>query len=329
MNIAKKISCLPLLCALLLSGCAKSAEPYARTAFLFDTAVTITIYDTDAARADSLLTRCFTLCESYEGLFSRTMEGTDISSVNAHSGSFVAVHPETAELIRLGISYGELSDGLFDITIGPLSSLWDFHGGSTVPDAGSLADAAALVDYRSISLKTQDGAPAVRLDKPGAALDLGGIAKGYMADKLKEMLQNEGVSCAIISLGGNVLTIGSRPDGAPFRVGIRQPFDDTGAMAEVVEVTDRSVVTSGVYERYFYVGDTLYHHVLNPSTGLPMETDLYGATILSDSSADGDALSTICLSLGSEKGLEFIESLPGIEAVFITSDDQIIKSSGL
>ena len=166
----------------------------------------------------------------------------------------------------------------------------------------------------------------VRLKDAHAALDVGFIAKGYIADRLKEYMIAEGVTSGIINLGGNVLTIGNK-DGQDFKVGIQKPFADTGTALVSVASNDSSVVTSGIYERFFSLDKKIYHHILNPSTGYPVENELLSVTILSKDSTTGDALSTSCLLLGLEKGKELIESLDGVEAVFITKDYNVIETT--
>ena len=165
------------------------------------------------------------------------------------------------------------------------------------------------------------------LTDPEAQIDLGGIAKGYIADRLKEYLESQGIEHALIDLGGNMLTLGGRYDGSDFRIGLQEPFADTGTVMAAVTVNDQSVVTSGDYERYFEKDGVIYHHILDPDTGYPIQNDLDQVTIISDESVDGDALSTTCFALGLEDGLELIQSLDGIEAVFVTKDGEIHTSS--
>ena len=256
-----------------------------------------------------------------------TVEDSEISAINRAGGQPVDVSDETAELIKLGIEYGELSGGLFDITIAPASTLWDFkdNESGTLPDAGALKEAVTHIDYRQIQVDKDT----VTLSDPDARIDLGGIAKGYIADRLKDYLEEEGVRHALINLGGNMAAVGDRYGGGPFRIGLQKPFASEGTAMTSVEITDQSVVTSGCYERYFEKDGTIYHHILDPRTGYPIQNGLYQVTIISDSSADGDALSTACYALGLEKGMELIESLEGIEAVFVTSDYEIQATSGV
>ena len=161
---------------------------------------------------------------------------------------------------------------------------------------------------------------------PKCRIDLGGIAKGYIADRLKEYLEKEGIEHATINLGGNVLTIGTKPDGSDYKIGIQKPFAADGEVLEVLSVHDRSVVSSGDYERYFEKDGVIYHHILDPQSGWPVQNDLDQVTILSDSSADGDALSTTCYVLGLEKGMKLIQEMDDVEAIFVTKEGEIYRS---
>ena len=295
----------------------QSSEPIAKNGFYFNTVIAIQLNDTSD---ETLIDDCFALADTYEHYFSRTMEGSDIYMINHAGGAPVEVHDETAELIRAGIEYGTMSDGMFDITIGALSELWDIpNNEGVIPDETSIREAAETVDYTQILV---DG-NIVTLKDPDAQLDLGGIAKGYAADKMKEYLNAHGAHEGFINLGGNVLTLGEKSDGSPYHIGIRKPFSEDGETITAVDVSDRSIVTSGRYERYFEKDGRIYHHILDPFTGYPYENDLNGVTIISDSSMEGDALSTICFALGMEKGMDLIKSMPDVDAVFIDTDNNL------
>lgn len=301
-------------------------DPITETAIKLNTVVTITIYD---SQDTSLLDHCMELCDQYEQIFSRTLETSELYRLNHHlledAGGVSQLSPELADLIRRGLEYGQLSDGRFDIAIGPVSSLWDFTSDSpSVPDDRLIQEALPLVDDQDVMLDGQE----ITFRKEGMQLDLGAIAKGYIADRLKEYLLDAGVNSAIINLGGNVLCVGSRPDGTPFRVGLQKPFADRNETIGTIQVSDLSVVSSGIYERYFEQDGQLYHHILDPATGYPCDNNLIAVTILSRESTDGDALSTACFSLGLEEGLKLIESLEDVEAMFITDDQEIHYSSG-
>lgn len=336
MNMKQKFSRLTaflLLPALLLSGCSLpggSNQAISRSGFYFDTVISVTIYD---STKESVLDGCFDLAAQYEGYFSNTVADSDISRINAAGGEPVTVHDETIELLQKGIFYGELSDGKFDITIGKLSDLWNFStkalldetDESMLPSAEEITEALSTVDYRCIQINGNE----VSLTNPNARIDLGGIAKGYIADRMKDYLLENGVTDGFINLGGNVLTLKGKADGSAYTIGIQKPFDQDGTSIASVQVKDMTVVSSGVYERYFEVNGTRYHHILDTANGYPYNNGLLGVTILTKDSVDGDALSTTCFSLGLEKGMELVERLDGTEAIFITDDYALHVSSGI
>ena len=315
-----------------LSGCGTQNQKISKSGFYFNTVITVTIYD---ASKEDLLNDCFTLADQYEGYFSNTIADSDISKINAAGGVPVEVHDETIELLQKGIYYGELSHGKFDITIGKLSDLWDFStkallekseiDASCLPSDARIQAALATVDYKNVII---DG-NFVSLANPDSSIDLGGIAKGYIADKMKVFLKENGVTSGNINLGGNVLVLGPKPDQSANTIGIQYPFAEEGTPIASVQVTDETVVSSGIYERYFKINDTLYHHILDTATGYPYDNNLLGVTIITKHSVDGDGLSTTCFALGLEDGMALIESLPDTEAIFITNDYELHTSSGI
>lgn len=315
-----RLFCL-LLMLLVFSGCSfSSKEPIQKTGFHFDTVISITIYDNNN---EELLNNCFSYCEAFETLISRTKPGSDISRINAADGQPVTVSDTTIELLKLGIEYGDLTNGAFDITIAPVSTLWDFKSASNVvPSDSEIKQRLSHVDYENILI---DGNTVTLTDK-NAALDLGGIAKGYMAERLKDYLTKNGVKSALINLGGNILTIGSKPDGSAFQIGIQKPFSKQNTSITSVSSQNSSVVTSGVYERYFKENGHLYHHILDPLSGYPCDNGLLSVTILSKDSTIGDVLSTSCFVLGLDEGIQLIQSLNGVDAIFITDDYKIIDT---
>lgn len=230
------------------------------------------------------------------------------------------------KILRKGLEYSQVSKGGFDITIEPVTSLWDFKAEEPeVPAKEAIESALSYVDYQKISL--QEGKLSFLM--PGMGIDLGGIAKGFIADELKQYLEEQGVKGGLINLGGNVLCIGEKEGEEPFLVGVQQPFAQRNQTVAVVAVKDISVVSSGIYERYFETEKgKLYHHIINPETGYSYENDLLGVTILSEKSVDGDGLSTTCFALGREKGTEYINSLDGVYAMFITKDEKLWYSDG-
>lgn len=321
--------CLALLCLLPLTGCSalrsyrEKNTVISDTDFYFDTVVTITLCGTSNT---TLLNDCFQKMAEYESLLSRTREGSDIWKINHSQGTPVEVSDLTIDLLQLALHYSELSDGVFDPTIASVVSLWNFteNPEKVLPEKAEIDEALSHVDYRSIQI---NGNTVTLLD-PAASLDLGGIAKGYIADQLKEFLINKEITGALINLGGNNLALGTKPNDQPWKIGIQKPFGTVSDLVTVLSINGQSVVTSGNYERYFEKDGQIYHHILDTQTGYPVQNHLQGVTILSDSSADGDALSTTCFALGLEKGMELIETLPDIEALFITDDGQLHRSSG-
>ena len=312
-----------LIMVVTLNGCTvpPKSESLTMTGTYFDTVVQIEVWGAD----QEIMEHCRQMCEDYEQMLSATIETSEISRINNAGGEPVEVSDETAGLIEEGIKYGDISDGRFDITIAPATDLWNFTDNEEkiLPDPDELAEAVTHIDYHCIKVEGNT----VTLTDPEARIDLGGIAKGYIADRLKEYLKDEGIEHALIDLGGNMLTLGRRYDGNDFRIGIQKPFADTGTAMAVVSVNDKSVVTSGDYERYFEKDGVIYHHILDPDTGYPVQNDLDQVTIISDQSVDGDALSTTCFAMGLEDGLELIRSLDSIEAVFVTKDGKIHTSS--
>lgn len=304
---------------ILLSGCGRQSTPVSDTGFYFDTVITITLYEEDNK---SLLDECMALAGHYEALLSPTVEGSDVWKINANPGTFITVDKDTLSLLQEALSYAEVSDGMVTPSIGALSSLWNFGSDcpQMVPESQAIQNALAHIDYHSIEI--QDSR--VRLNDPEAVIDLGFIAKGFIADKMKEFLLSKGVTSALINLGGNLVAVGSKPDGTPFKIGIQKPFASSGTAALTLDLTDISVVSSGNYERYFEKDGRLYHHILSAETGYPVENELSQVTILSPDSTQADALSTLCFILGYEKAVRLLENYPDVQAVFITEDGQIL-----
>ncbi|BCJ96694.1 FAD:protein FMN transferase [Anaerocolumna cellulosilytica] len=325
---------LTILSLILLTGCknVKKEEvqttPISRNAFKLNTVINITLYDT---QDESVLDGVMELCDKYEQIFSRTSETSELYRLNhgllekAEDKSGYKVSDILYDLLERGYYYSDISKGIFDISVEPATSLWNFTSTeAVVPEKEQLAEAVTRIGYEDIELK--DGIAGFK--KEGMGIDLGAVAKGYIADLIKDYLLERGVKSAMINLGGNVLCVGEKPDGRPFKVGIQKPFADRNEIVATMELKDRSVVTSGIYERYFIKDNVLYHHILDPATGYPVNMGLISVTIISKSSVDGEGLSTTCFALGLEKGTELIESMDDVYAVFITEDYQIHYTKG-
>ena len=309
----------PIFLIVVLTACSapSNAEKLSVTGLYFDTVIQIDAWGTDS----EILDQCLELCEKYENKFSNTIETSEISQINNAKGQSVTVSDDTIEILQKGIEYGELTEGKFDITISSVSDLWCFTDNEEkiIPDAEAIAEALTHVNYKNIHIEGNT----VTLTDSDTKIDLGGIAKGFIADKLKVFLTEAGVEHALINLGGNSLAVGSKCDSSAFRIGIQKPFDEHGTAITVLDIEDQSVVSSGIYERYFEKDDTIYHHILDTKTGYPVQNNLLQVTIVSDISADGDALSTACYTLGFEEGSKLIAQLEGVEAYFITDDYEI------
>ena len=346
------ILCTVLVCPMLLfTGCGNITDadtsttgnqPISISSIKLNTAVQITIYD---SQDKALLDDCLALCDKYELIFSRTNEKSELYKLNHRkntsdkdpnadgqttpypvSGTADTWHisEDLASLLSQGLSITRESDGAFDIAIAPLTSLWDFTAEDPrVPDDAAIQKALPLCSSDGVTIDGQD----ITLPSDDIQFDVGAIAKGYIADRLKDFLMKKGVKSAIINLGGNVLCIGSKPDGTPFKIGIQKPFADRNETEAVMDITGKSVVSSGIYERCFKQDGKLYHHILNPQTGYPYDNGLISVTIISDQSVDGDALSTTCFALGLEDGLKFAEK-KGVQAVFITEDYELHYTDG-
>ncbi len=304
------LACLLVLLLLPPIGCRTEAVPHSAAGFACDTVITVTAYASQET-VDATLK----ICTDYDRVFSKTVEKSDVYRLNHAEGAPVEVQPETAALLGLAVEIGAVSDGAFDASIAPASALWNFLADDPVlPDGDALSAAAAKVDYRNIEI---DG-NTVTL-RNGAEIDLGGIAKGYIADRVAEYMRSQGVTSACINMGGNVIVIGSKPDGNPWTVGVRDPNGTPEDSAVVLELSDAAVVTSGVYERGFDLDGVRYHHILDPETGWPVQNGLASVTIVGVRSDLCDALSTACFVLGEQRSVPLLRRY-GVRAIFLYAD---------
>ncbi len=303
-----------------------AGEVWEESDFILGTVVRFKLYDPPKPK---LFEELFAEIREYENLLSLNIPGSHISRINAAAGENpVEVDPAVFEVIQEGLRYGRLSGGRFDITIGPLVNLWHIgYDDARVPSPEEIEAALPLADLAKVV--TDPAAHTVGLTKPGMQMDLGAIAKGFIADRIAESLKSRGYERGIINLGGNVLALGSKPGNQPFRIGIQNPWEPRGASVGVLELEDLSLVSSGDYERFFIEDGVKYHHILDTATGYPVENSLTAVTIVSERSVDGDGLSTTVFAMGLEKGYALIESLEGIEAIFITKDKKVYLTPGI
>ena len=312
---------------ILMSGCTAGSGDYVSdTHFALGTVNTVRI---QSRNADKLIQECFGILDSVEKKMSRNLKDSEVSLVNAMAGiEPVKVSEDTFTVIKKGLEISALGDGSFDITIGPVVSLWGIGTESAkVPSVSDLKKALSLVDYRNVVANEND--QTVFLKKSGMSLDLGAIAKGWAADKIRDFLVSNKVERGIINLGGNVLVIGNKTDSSPWRVGVQNPEESRGSYIGIIEAVDLAVVTSGKYERYFVENGRKYHHIFDPFTGYPVENGLISVTIVARESVLADGFSTLVFALGREKGLKLVEEVPFVDAVIVTKDHVVYTSGGL
>ncbi len=267
--------------------------------------------------------------ERLEDLLSRFRPGSEISRINRSAGTgAVQVSRDTFEVLTAAVHWSVVCEGLFDVTIGPLVALWQRAAAEERPPRKPDIDRAlALVGYRDLVL--DPGRRTANLRREGQSIDVGGIGKGYAGDKLLEVFRRHGVESGLVNLGGNVVSLGTKPDGMPWRVGIRHPREEE-AILGFVQVTGQTVVTSGDYQRLFVDGEgRRHHHILNPATGHPAASGLSSVTIVAGNSCAADALSTAVFVAGMTRGLGLLRGQPGVEAVLVDMESRVYVTRGL
>ncbi len=286
-------------------SCGKK-PPEKKQGFFFDTVVSVSLGKKDIDKTDEV----FALCAELEDVFSRTKEGSELWKLN--SGKLTDLSPELHEVLKFSLSVSEASNGAFDVTVAPLTDLWNVKERTSPPSSEEISEALSNIGYEKISLTSPKSA--------NVTIDLGGIAKGYAADKIIERLKKDGVKNAIIDLGGNVALIGE------YTVGITDPFNPENLYAKI-KLKDKSAVTSGTYQRYFDYEGKRYHHIIDPRTGECADSGLASVTVISSSSMEADALSTAIFVLGRD-GISLCDKFPGTDALLITTDGEIITTDG-
>lgn len=332
----KRIIICLLASVMLCSGCAarreqaqqmlqqqKEKDRYDSMTLAMDTVINTTIYD---ERGEELLLEVEQEIQRLEELFSVTKANSDISRLNANAGKEKTVlSEETYSLLKTSKEISAETEGCFDITISPVVKLWGFtEEEHHVPSQEEIDQAMLLVDEDQLLLEENSTA---YLAMEGMAVDLGAIAKGYASDVVADLLRQKGVSSALISLGGNLACIGTKPDGSLWEAALANPLDETDYVG-LFQVSDCFLITSGGYQRYFEQDGKRYHHIIDPDTGYPAESGLLSVTILSNDGTKADALSTALFVMGLDKALEFWRSSDDFEAVLITEDGRVIATEG-
>lgn len=314
-----------LLLAGILTGCSAPAEemqqPVERSLFAMNTYMTFTVYGEDAQAALQEAEECI---QQVEGLWSVTDEDSEIYQANHSGGQPVTVSEETAEIISFALEMAQRTGGALDPTIYPVLTAWGFTTDSKqVPSQQQIAQLLEQVGYDRIQINGSE------LTVPdGMELDLGAVGKGYTADLVTEILRRHGVTSALISLGGNIQSIGSRPDGSDWRLGIRAPWE-SGNLG-VLTVSDAAVVTSGGYENYFDDEQgNIYWHILDPSTGYPADSGLQSVTIVGREGKMCDALSTALFVMGAQSAEQYWRENGGFEMLLVTDSGEILITEGI
>ncbi|MFW5786127.1 MAG: FAD:protein FMN transferase [bacterium] len=317
-----------ILLLLLLGSCSgETVDPVREGKLLLGTTINVTLYE---KASDDIFGRVFDRVEEIERKMSTSKEDydtTELLEVNRNAGIRpVRVSADTFEVIRRGVEYSELTDGAFDITIYPLVELWGIGTpDARVPSEEAIQERLALVDYRKVELNHEE--QTIYLPEEGMGLDVGAIAKGYAADEARRILEEAGVGSALLDFGGNIVTVGEKPNGKPWKIGIQNPEAGRGRYLGVLTSGPMAVVSSGDYERYFVEDDVRYHHIISSETGYPARSGLASVTILAEDSTEADALSTALYVMGAEEGLPFIRDRAGVEAAFVTPDKQVYMTA--
>lgn len=254
---------------------------------------------------------------------------SEVSLLNDKAGEdYVKLSSETYYIIKKAKKYSKMCGGVFDITAAPLISTWGiFTKNQRVPDLSEIIKAKALINFNDILL--DENSCKVKLKNKNEKIDLGGIAKGFAADKVKEIYRKNEIQSAFINIGGNVLAVGKKPDGSKWNIGVQNPLEPRGNCIGLVAVEDKSVVTSGDYVRYFIEDGEKYHHILDPRTGYPARSGIMSVTLITENSIDADALSTAAFILGLQEGMKLIKSIKNAEAIFITKDKDVYATKGI
>lgn len=302
------------------SASAETAAP--RTVFAMDTVMELTPYGAAAEAAGALAEARI---QELEAALSVTQAGSDIYAVNHSGGEATQVSEDTAVLLENALRICRQTDGALDVSIYPVVKAWGFTTGEyQVPDAETIQKLLAGVDYSAVAFQPEARTVAL---PAGMEIDLGGIAKGYTGDQVMKIFREQGVTSAIISLGGNVQVLGAKPDGSAWRVAVQNP--QGGGYAGVLEVVDQAVITSGGYERYFEQDGETYWHIIDPATGAPAKNGVVSVTVVGDSGMLCDALSTALFILGTERAAAYWRTYGGFDYVMITEDGEILVTQGL
>lgn len=314
------------LCTMVFIGNSSKKEPVKTNLFAMDTIMSFTLYgekENCTAASDALSGEIIRL----EKLLSATDTSSEVYKLN-QDGQLTNASDDTLFLIERAVETSNLTDGLFDISVYPLVELWGFPTDEChVPSDTDLHSKRNLIDYTKISVNKPT--KSVSFEEKGMKITLGGIAKGYVSDRAVKILHENGVESALLSLGGNIVAVGEKPDGSLWQVAIAHP-DGDGKLLGAVSVKNKCVISSGGYERYFEENGVNYHHILDPQTGYPAENGLTSVTIITEDGTMGDALSTALYVMGKENACDFWRRRSAdFDMVLATSEGKILVSEGI
>ncbi|MDR3597203.1 FAD:protein FMN transferase [Clostridium sp.] len=297
-----------------------------KSSYALGTLINLRAYGSKAEKAiDEALERL----NNIDDKMSAFKESSEISKINYMAGtSETSVGRDTYLVVKKAIEYSKVLEGTFDPTIRPLVKLWNIGTKEEkIPEEAEIRAAKKLVNCSDVILDESN--TSIMLKHKNQALDVGGIAKGFAADEVRDIFLKHNIKSALIDLGGNIFALGAKQDNTPWRVGIQNPFKPRGEFIGILSVKNKSIVTSGNYERYFMKDGKRFHHIIDPKTGYPSESKIISATIISDNSIDGDGLSTGVYILGVDKALKIIDAIEGIDAIFVTEDKKVYMTSGV
>lgn len=298
-----------------------------REDFIFNTEVYQYI-DLENKEGENILEESTDIMRELEEKLSFYKDGSEVSLINKNAGiRFVSVSEETFEIVERAKYYSKITGGAFDITIAPLVETWKINSKNPrIPSKDEIGSSLELINYEDIILNYEE--KSIMLSKEGQKIDLGGIAKGYIADMIIEFYKNNNVESAFINIGGNVKTLGKKDLEISWKVGILEPIKHSKESVCAIKSFNESIVTSGECERGFYYNDEYYHHILNPRTGMPAKSDLKSITLICDDSIEADALATPLFIMGKDNASNFMIA-NRINGIMITNDNKIIVTKNV
>jgi FAD:protein FMN transferase len=321
---------LPFLISFIISivisiSCAKGSGYYETNDIIMGTVVSQKVYGANAKEAADAARKRL---KELDALLSFQSASSDLSKLNTHAGTgSITLAPETIFLLKKSLYYSKITHGSFNILVGPLVKRWNVTAADAdVPSQKEIDALLPLIKYTDLTV--DEAHSSARLEKKGQMADLGGIAKGYASDEVIRIYKKYGITSAIIDIGGNIGLLGASPDGTPWRIGIQNPGAERGTYLGYVKLMNKSLSTSGAYERFFKKNGKIYHHIIDPATGYPSDSGLLSASIIANESVDSDALSKIFV-MGAARGISVVKTIHDTDAVLVTKDKKIIITKGI